>query len=65
MTGAEGTPETVGSLARLYLGNLLFALERCAMSLEEEGKPDDAGFYRAIARRLAEAHGQERSQAGG
>ena len=65
MTGAEGTPETVASLARLYLGNLLFALERCAMSLEGEGKPNDAAFYRAIARRLAEAHGKERSEVGG
>ena len=50
--------ETVGELAELYLGNLLYALERCAMALEAEGKPDDAGFYRAIARKLAKARGQ-------
>ncbi len=50
--------ETVGSLAELYLGNLLYALERCAMSLEEEGKAEDAAFYRAIARKLAQAPGK-------
>ncbi len=46
---------------RLYLGNILYALERAAMSLEGEGRPDDAGFYRAIARVLAEAYGREKA----
>lgn len=50
--------ETVGSIAELYLGNMLYALERCAMSLEVEGKPEDAAFYRAIARKLAQARGR-------
>jgi hypothetical protein len=50
--------ETVGGLAELYLGNLLYALERCAIALEEEGKKDDATFYRAIGRKLAEARGR-------
>ena len=53
--------ETVGSLAELYLGNLLYALERCAMALEAEGKADDAAFYRAIARKLAQARGKTAS----
>ena len=44
----------------MYLGNLLFALERCALALETEGKPADAGFYRGIARKLAEARGREK-----
>ncbi|HEX3158785.1 MAG TPA: hypothetical protein VHQ45_09720 [Gemmatimonadaceae bacterium] len=57
--------ETVGSLARLYLGNILFALERTAMSLDGEGKPADAGFYRGIARELAEAHGRALRAASG
>jgi hypothetical protein len=51
--------ETVESVAALYLGNILYALERCALVLSEEGKPDDAGFYRGIARKLAEARGRE------
>jgi len=52
------TPESVGSIAELYLGNILFALERTALSLEQEGKKDDAAFYRGIARKLAEARGK-------
>jgi len=54
------TPESVASLAQLYLGNILFALERCAMSFDAEDKPQDAAFYRGIARKLAEAHGRSR-----
>ena len=49
--------ETVASLATLYLGNILYALEACALSLEQQGKTDDAAFYRGIARKLATAHG--------
>jgi hypothetical protein len=52
--------ETVADVAQLYLGNILYALERAAMSLEDEGRGDDAGFYRGIARKLAEARGRER-----
>jgi hypothetical protein len=64
VSDAEGsTPETVASLAQLYLGNILFALERCAMSLEADGKPNDAAFYRGIARKLAEAHGRSKTSA--
>jgi hypothetical protein len=51
-------PETVGALAELYLGNILYALETTALSLEQQGKKDDAAFYRGIARKLAEAHGK-------
>lgn len=61
MSEHEGeTPESVASLAQLYLGNILFALERCAMSLDADGKATDAAFYRGIARKLAEAHGRAR-----
>jgi hypothetical protein len=51
--------ETVGGLAQLYLGNILYALELSAISLEDQGKPTDAAFYRGIARKLAEARGRE------
>lgn len=54
------TDETVASVAQLYLGNILYALERAALSLDEEGRRDDAAFYRGIARKLAEARGRER-----
>jgi hypothetical protein len=59
--------DSVASLAELYLGNILYALERCALSLEGEGegegeqKRENAAFYRAIARKLAEARGREKS----
>ena len=52
--------ETVASIAQLYLGNILYALERAALSLEEDDRRDDAAFYRGIARKLAEARGRER-----
>ena len=52
------TEETVGGLAELYLGNILYAIELAALSLEAQGKPTDAAFYRGIARKLAEAHGR-------
>ena len=58
----SGEPETVGTIAQLYLGNILYALEACAHSLDAQGKPDDAAFYRGIARKLAEAHGRSKSE---
>lgn len=50
--------ETVCSIAELYLGNILYALELAALGLEDQKKPADAAFYRGIARKLAEAHGR-------
>ena len=52
--------QSVGQLAELYLGNILYALELAAIALEEHGRREDAAFYRGIARKLAEAHGQSR-----
>jgi hypothetical protein len=51
--------ETVGGIAELYLGNLLYALELAALSLDEQGKREEAAFYRGIAKKLAEARGRE------
>jgi hypothetical protein len=51
--------DTVAAIAQLYLGNILYALERAALGLEEENKFADAGFYRGIARKLADARGRE------
>lgn len=50
--------ESVGEVAGLYLGNILYAIERCALSLEAENKPLDAAFYRGLGRKLADAHGR-------
>jgi len=52
--------ESVGALAELYLGNILYALELAALSLDSQDKREDAAFYRGIARKLAEAHGKGR-----
>ena len=51
--------ETVADVANLYLGNILYAIEMAAVSLDEQGRRDDAAFYRGIARKLAEARGRE------
>ncbi len=54
-------PGTVAGVAELYLGNILYALERCALSMAEEGRGADASFYRGIGRMLAEAHGKTKA----
>ena len=56
--------ERVGAVAELYLGNILYALEMTALALEEQGKREDAAFYRGIGRKLAEAYGRQRDAAG-
>jgi hypothetical protein len=53
--------ETVGDLAGLYLGNILYALEACARGFDAEGKADNAAFYRGIGRKLADARGREKA----
>jgi hypothetical protein len=50
--------ETVAEVAQVYLGNILYAIELAAISLEQQHKAEDAAFYRGIARKLADAHGR-------
>ena len=54
--------ESVADLAALYLGNILYAMELAALSLDADGKFDEAAFYRGIARKLAEARGREKTK---
>ena len=54
--------ETVESISALYLGNILYAIELAAMSLDASGKADDAAYYRSIGRSLADARGRQRKQ---
>ena len=54
-------PMRVGELAELYLGNILYALERTALALDAEQKLEDAAFYRGIGRTLADAHGRQKA----
>jgi hypothetical protein len=56
---------TVASLSELYLGNILYAIELAALSLTEQGKTDDAAYYRGIGRALAEAHGRAKLETEG
>jgi hypothetical protein len=56
--------ETVASVAGLYLGNILYAIELAALALEEQQKPADAAFYRGIAKKLADARGREKERSG-
>jgi hypothetical protein len=53
--------ETVGEIAELYLGNILYALEVTALALQDQGKAPDASFYRGIARKLADARGRSKA----
>jgi hypothetical protein len=55
------TEGSVGEVASLYLGNILYAIELAALSLDADGKKDEAAFYRGIGRKLAEARGKERA----
>ena len=55
----------VGEVAELFLGNILYALELSALSLESQGKAEEAAFYRGIARKLAEAHGRASAEGRG
>ena len=56
--------ETVAEVAAVYLGNILYAIELAALGLEEQGRREDAAFYRGIGRKLAEARGKETGQGG-
>lgn len=60
-SGDRADAETVASLAGLYLGNILYALEATARAFDESDKSDHAAFYRGIARKLAEARGREKA----
>jgi hypothetical protein len=59
---ADATPpeETFPDVARLYVGNILYAIELAAMSLDAEGRREDAAWYRGLARKLAEAYGRDK-----
>jgi hypothetical protein len=47
----------VGSVAAEHLPAILFALEVCAVSMTEAGRPEDARYYRRVASLLADAGG--------
>lgn len=64
MAGSHEPPETVGAIAELYLGNILYAIELAALALDEQGKREDSAFYRGIGRKLADAWGRQKERQG-
>jgi hypothetical protein len=58
-------PQAVGAVAAEHLGPLLYALEVCAVSMDDAGRPEEARYYRELARRRAEAGGRGRTETGG
>lgn len=62
MTSAAAgpNPDAVGVVAARHLGPLLYALEVCAVAMDEAGRPGDARYYRVVAAELAEAGGRPR-----
>ena len=51
-------PRAVGKVAAEHLGPILYALETCALTMEREARGEEAEYYRALGRLLAEAGGQ-------
>lgn len=45
----------VAEVAVEHLGPILYALEVCAVSMEEAGRAEEAVYYRQVAGRLADA----------
>lgn len=50
-------PVAVGAVAAEHLGPILFALETCALAMEDAGRSEEVRYYRALARALADAGG--------
>lgn len=47
----------LGRVAAEFLPPILYALELCALAMDDAHRPDDAQYYREVARRLSEAGG--------
>jgi len=54
---AGPNPDALGRVVANHLGPLLYALETCALTMEQAGRQEEATYYRALAGRLAEAGG--------
>jgi len=57
-------PVAVGIVAAEHMGPMLYALELCAVSMDEAGREEDSVYYRALASKLAEAGGAPREVTG-
>lgn len=54
---AGPNPAEVGTVAAEHLSAILYALEVCAVAMDQAGREEDSSYYRALARKLAEAGG--------
>ena len=52
---AGPNPDAVGVVAAEHLPSLLYALEVCAVAMDEAARAEDAAYYRRLARQLADA----------
>ncbi|AHG91313.1 hypothetical protein J421_3776 [Gemmatirosa kalamazoonensis] len=57
---ASAADASFPDVARLYVGNILYAIEIAAIALEEQGRREDAAWYRGLARKLAESYGRDK-----
>ena len=57
-------PDAVGVVAAEHLGPILYALERCALSMDEAAREEEAQYFRSLARRLADAGATPRVEDG-
>lgn len=53
----------VAEVVAEHLGPILYALEVCAVSMDQAGRREDAVYYRRVASALAEAGGRPASDA--
>ena len=58
-------PIAVGIVAAEHMGPILYALELCALSMDQVGREEDSAYYRALAGKLAEAGGTPRDTSEG
>ena len=50
-------PTALGPVVAEHLGPILYALETCALSMEQAGRTEEATYFRSLAGILAEAGG--------
>ncbi len=65
MSQAGPNPTAIGPIAAEHLGPILYALETCAVTMEHEGRTEEATYFRRLAQLLAEAGGQPHGPQGG
>jgi hypothetical protein len=61
---AGPNPAAIGPIAAEHLGPILYALETCALTMEHEGRAEEATYFRQLAQLLADAGAQPHSSQG-